>query len=141
LRASNALRALRPGRPRRSDFASRTGYTSRSLRTSNASHALRALRTSKANLRPRCEIDSKPPELVVRQRQHKHPGFTPQLRDCVTLCDVGNATEATFAVPCLMRSVRVSRVERHDRRKYVSASDLRHETTRLTVPVIGYVER
>jgi hypothetical protein len=142
--ASNALRALRTGRPRRTDFASRTGYTRRSLRTSHASHSLRSLRslrTSKANLRPRCEINSKPPELVVRQRQNEHPRFTPQLRDCVSLSDVGDAAKATLAVASLMRGVRVSRVERHDRSEYVSASDLRHVTTRLTVPVIGYVDR
>jgi hypothetical protein len=138
LRSRHASHALRAGR---SDFASRTGHARRSLRTSHASHALRSLRTSKANLRPRCEITSKPPELVVTQRQNEHSRFTPQLRDRVTLCRVGNASEATLAVPCLMRGVRVRRVERHDRREYVSATDLRHVTTRLTVPVIGYVER
>jgi hypothetical protein len=139
--AAITLRALRTCRPSGTGFASRTGYTRRSLRTSHASHSLRSLRTSKANLRPRRKIDSKPPELVVRQREHEHPGFTPQLRNRVSLSDVGDATEPTLAVPCLVGSVRVSRVERHDRREYVSSFDLRHVTTRLTVPVIGYVER
>jgi hypothetical protein len=130
----HARHTLRAGSP---DVASRTGYAGWTLRTSHAGHALRSLRTSQANLRPRCKIDSKLPELAVTQRQNQHPGFTPQLRDRVTLCDVGNAAVSTLAVPRLMRSVSVSRVERHDRREYVSAFDLRHETTRLTVPVIG----
>jgi hypothetical protein len=138
LRSRHASHTLRAGR---SDFASRTGHARRSLRASHTGHALRSRRTSQANLRPRCEITSKPPELVVTQRQNKHPRFTPQLRDRVTLCRIGNAAKAALAVPCLMRGVRVRRVERHDRREYVSASDLRHVTTRLTVPVIGYVER
>ena len=115
--------------------------TSNALRTSNASHALRSLRSSKANLRPRSEITSKPPELAVTQRQNEHPRLSPQLRYSVTLCQVGDAAVPAFAVTCLVRSVRVRRRERHDRSQYVGASDLRHETTRLTVPVIGYVER
>jgi hypothetical protein len=138
LRSRHARHTLRPSGSR---FASRTGHARRSLRTSHASHALRSLRTSKANLRPRREITSQLPELAVTQRQHEHPGFTPQLRDRVTLRRIGNATKAALAVPCLMRGVRVRRVERHDRSKYVGSLDLRHETTRLTVPVIGYVER
>jgi hypothetical protein len=124
-------------RPDASSCARGTRHAGDSLRTSHACHALRSLRSSKANLGPRCEITSKPPELVVRQRQDEHPRLTPQLRDSVTLGDVCDAAEAALAVPCLMRGVRVRRVERHDRSEYVSASDLRHETTRLTVPVIG----
>jgi hypothetical protein len=138
LRSCHARNTLRTSGSR---VASRTRYTRRSLRTSHTGHTLRSLRPSKANLKPRCEITSKPPELVVTQRQHQHPRFTPQLRDRVTLCRIGDAAVSALAVPCLVRSVRVRRVERHDRREYVSAFDLRHVTTRLTVPVIGYVER
>jgi hypothetical protein len=139
--ASNALRALRSGRPRRSDFASRTGYTRWALSTSNAGHALRPLRTSKANLRPCHKIDSKSPKLVVTQRHHQHPRFTPQLRDRVTLCRIGHTAVAALAIAGFVRGVSVRRVKWHDRCEYVSASDLRHVTARLTVPVIGYVER
>jgi hypothetical protein len=145
--AGDALRSRHSGhashtlRAGRSDFASRTGNAGWALRTSHAGHALQSLRASKANLRPRCEITGKPPELVVTQRQDEHSRFTPQLRDRVTLCDVGNAAVSALAVPCLVRCVRVRCVERHDRSEYVRASDLRHVTTRLTVPVIGYVER
>ena len=128
-------------RPDASSCARGTRHAGDSLRSCHASNALRALRTSKADLRPRCKITSKPPELAVRQRQNQHPGFTPQRRDRVTLGDVCDAAEAALSVPCLMRGVRVRRVERHDRSQYVNALDLRHDTTRLTVPVIGYVER
>jgi hypothetical protein len=106
--------------------AGRTGDTSNAgdaLRSSHASHALRSLRTSKANLRPRCKITGKLPELAVTQRQNQHPGFTPQLRYCVTLGDVGNAAVSALAVPCLVRSVGICRVERHDRSEYVGAFD------------------
>jgi hypothetical protein len=118
LRSRHASHTLRTSGSR---VASRTRYTRRSLRTSNTGHALRSLRPSKANLRPRCEITSKTPELAVSQRQHQHPRFTPQLRDRVTLCRIGDAAVSALAVPCLVRGVRVRRVKRHDRREYVSA--------------------
>jgi hypothetical protein len=138
LRASNPSDAIRACWTRWANAARDTGDTlrtyitafalcasnaSRTGDTGNAGHALRSLRTSKANLRPRCKITGKLPELAVTQRQNQHPCFTPQLRDRVTLYDVGNAAISTLAVPCLVRGVRVSRVEWHDRSKYVSAFD------------------